>query len=418
MENLQRKMLRFATAGSVDDGKSTLIGRLLFDSKSLFDDQLESLRLSSLKKGLDFVDLSLATDGLRAEREQGITIDVAYRYFSTPKRKFIIADTPGHIQYTRNMVTGASTADAMIVLIDARKGVQEQSRRHAIIAALLRVPHLILCVNKMDLVGFSREVFDTISRDMLGAISELEFESILCIPISALDGDNVVDASSQMKWYTGKTVLDALHELEVKIEKDSPARLSVQAVIRPRPNELDDHRHYAGRLTGGTLEVGQSVVVLPSELPSTILRINSGFSEQRIAFPGESVSVELADEIDVSRGDLIVPADSVPKGVRDLQAEICWLSTKPATVGSKFIFRHTSVSVKCIASSFAYRLDVNTGQRLNKEFQDVFMNDIAGVRLRLAQPVFADKYEANRSTGSFILIDEFTNETVAAGMIR
>ena len=316
------------------------------------------------------------------------------------------------------MVTGASTADAMIVLIDARKGVLEQSRRHAIIAALLRVPHLILCVNKMDLAGFSREVFDTISRDMLGAISELEFESILCIPISALDGDNVVDASSQMKWYTGKTVLDALHELEVKIEKDSPARLSVQAVIRPRPNELDDHRHYAGRLTGGTLEVGQSVVVLPSELPSTILRINSGFSEQRIAFPGESVSVELADEIDVSRGDLIVPADSVPKGVRDLQAEICWLSTKPATVGSKFIFRHTSVSVKCIASSFAYRLDVNTGQRLNKEFQDVFMNDIAGVRLRLAQPVFADKYEANRSTGSFILIDEFTNETVAAGMIR
>ena len=418
MENLQRKMLRFATAGSVDDGKSTLIGRLLFDSKSLFDDQMESLRLSSLKKGLDFVDLSLATDGLRAEREQGITIDVAYRYFSTPKRKFIIADTPGHIQYTRNMVTGASTADAMIVLIDARKGVQEQSRRHAIIAALLRVPHLILCVNKMDLVGFSREVFDTISRDMLGAISELEFESILCIPISALEGDNVVDASSQMKWYTGKTVLDTLHELEVKIEKDIPARLSVQAVIRPRPNELDDHRHYAGRLTGGTLEVGQSVVVLPSELPSTILRINSGFSAQRIAFPGESVSVELADEIDVSRGDLIVPADSVPKGVRDLQAEICWLSTKPATGGSKFIFRHTSVSVKCIASSFAYRWDVNTGQRLNKEFQDVFMNDIAGVRLRLAQPVFADKYEANRSTGSFILIDEFTNETVAAGMIR
>jgi sulfate adenylyltransferase large subunit len=418
MENQQCKMLRFATAGSVDDGKSTLIGRLLFDSKSLFDDQMESLRLSSLKKGLNFVDLSLATDGLRAEREQGITIDVAYRYFSTPKRKFIIADTPGHVQYTRNMVTGASTADAMIVLIDARKGVQEQSRRHAIIAALLRVPHLILCVNKMDLVGFSQEVYDTISRDMLSAISELEFESIQCLPISALEGDNVVDASSQMKWYTGKTVLDTLHELEVKIEQDSPARLSVQAVIRPRPNELDDHRHYAGRLTGGTLEVGQSVVVLPSELPSTILRINSGFSAQRIAFPGESVSVELADEIDVSRGDLIVPADYVPKGVRDVQAEICWLSTKPATVGSKFIFRHTSVSLKCIASSFDYRLDVNTGQRLHTEFQDVFMNDIAGVRLRLAQPVFADTYEANRSTGSFILIDEFTNETVAAGMIR
>ncbi len=411
-------MLRFATAGSVDDGKSTLIGRLLFDSKSLFDDQMESLRQSSLKKGLNFVDLSLATDGLRAEREQGITIDVAYRYFSTPKRKFIIADTPGHVQYTRNMVTGASTADAMIVLIDARKGVQEQSRRHAIIAALLRVPHLILCVNKMDLVGFSQEVYDTISREMLSAISELEFESIQCLPISALEGDNVVDASSQMKWYTGKTVLDTLHELEVKIEKDIPARLSVQAVIRPRPNELDDHRHYAGRLTGGTLEVGQSVVVLPSELPSTILRINSGFSAQRIAFPGESVSVELADEIDVSRGDLIVPADYVPKGVRDVQAEICWLSTKPATVGSKFIFRHTSVSLKCIASSFDYRLDVNTGQRLHTEFQDVFMNDIAGVRLRLAQPVFADTYEANRSTGSFILIDEFTNETVAAGMIR
>lgn len=411
-------MLRFATAGSVDDGKSTLIGRLLFDSKSLFDDQMESLRLSSQKKGLNFVDLSLATDGLRAEREQGITIDVAYRYFSTPKRKFIIADTPGHVQYTRNMVSGASTADATIVLIDARKGVQEQSRVHTIIAALLRVPHLILCVNKMDLVGFSQEVYETISRDMLRAISELEFESIQCIPISALEGDNVVDASSQMKWYKGKTVLDALHELEVKIEKNSPARFSVQTVIRPRPNDLQDHRHYAGRLTGGPLEVGQSVVVLPSEIHSTILRINSGFSQQRIAFPGESVSVELADEIDVSRGDLIVPADNVPEGVRELQAEICWLSAKPATVGSKFIFRHTSVSLKCIASSFDYRLDVNTGQRQTKEFQAVFMNDIAGVRLRLAQPVFADTYEANRSTGSFILIDEFTNETVAAGMIR
>jgi sulfate adenylyltransferase large subunit len=418
MEIQQRKMLRFATAGSVDDGKSTLIGRLLFDSKSLFDDQMESLRQSSLKKGLNFVDLSLATDGLRAEREQGITIDVAYRYFSTPKRKFIIADTPGHVQYTRNMVTGASTADATIVLIDARKGVQEQSRVHTNIAALLRVPHLILCINKMDLVSFSQEVYETISRDMLSSIGELKFESIQCIPISALEGDNVVDASLRMNWYTGKTVLDALNELEVKIEENSPARFSVQAVIRPRPNDLEDHRHYAGRLTGGSLEVGQSVVVLPSELHSTILRINSGFSEQRIAFPGESVSVELADEIDVSRGDLIVPLDNVPKGVKELQAEICWLSAKPATVGSKFIFRQTSVSLKCIASSFDYRLDVNTGQRLHKELQDVFMNDIVGVRLRLAQPIFADTYEANRSTGSFILIDEFTNETVAAGMIR
>ena len=304
------------------------------------------------------------------------------------------------------------------MLIDARKGVQKQSRLHTTIAALLRVPHLILCVNKMDLVSFSQEVFETISRDMLSAISELEFESIQCIPISALNGDNVVDASSQMKWYTGKTVLDALHELEVKIEKDRPARLSVQTVIRPRSNNLGDHRHYAGRLTGGTLEVGQPVVVLPSEIHSTILRINSGFSSRRIAFPGESISVELADEIDVSRGDLIVPIDHLPKRLKELQAEICWLSAKPAMVGSKFIFRHTSVSLKCIASSFDYRLDVNTGQRLNQEFPDVSMNDIVGVRLRLAQPVFADTYEANRTMGSFILIDEFTNETVAAGMIR
>jgi sulfate adenylyltransferase subunit 1 len=412
------KMLRFATAGSVDDGKSTLIGRLLFDSKSLFDDQLEALRQSSVKKGLDFVDLSLATDGLKAEREQGITIDVAYRYFTTPKRKFIIADTPGHVQYTRNMITGASTADAMIVLIDARKGVLEQSRRHAYIASLLRVPHLIICVNKMDLVEYNQNVFDGIRAEMDDFLNGLEFHTKRYIPVSALTGDNVVDSSARMPWYSGSTVLDELHSIEIISAEANRARLPVQVVVRPRPNELDDHRHYSGRLTGGTLKVGDEVAVLPSELRSTILRMSVGFEQRTQVDSGESVSIELADEIDVSRGDIIVSADALMEGSRDIFADICWLHNKPIQAGARLIFRHTTISVKCIVSAFHYRIDVNTGLKTEGDIQTLQMNDIAGASLRLAQFIYADKYKEDRTTGSFILIDEFTNETVAAGMIR
>ncbi len=418
MHSNSLKMVRFATAGSVDDGKSTLIGRLLFDSKSLFEDQLEALKQSSLKKGLDFVDLSLATDGLKAEREQGITIDVAYRYFTTPTRKFIIADTPGHVQYTRNMVTGASTSDAMLVLIDARKGVLEQSRRHAYIASLLRVPHLIVCVNKMDLVDFSQTVFDEIKSDMQCFLQELDFQTIRFIPISALTGDNVVERSLQMEWYDGSTVLDELHSIDMVDVVSNKARLPVQIVIRPRPNEMDDHRHYSGRLTGGSLSVGEEVVVLPSELRSRILRMSVGFEQRTQVKAGESISVELNDEIDVSRGGMIVAAGALPEATKKIMADLCWLHTKPISTGSKLLFRHSTISVKCIIASFDYRIDVNTGLKENGEFQSLQMNDIAGVCLKLAQPVFVDKYVDDRAMGSFILIDEFTNETVAAGMIR
>jgi len=411
-------MLRFATAGSVDDGKSTLIGRLLFDSKSLFEDQLEALRQSSLKKGLDFVDLSLATDGLKAEREQGITIDVAYRYFTTPERKFIIADTPGHVQYTRNMVTGASTADAMIVLIDARKGVLEQSRRHAYLASLLRVPHLMVCVNKMDLVEYSQTVFETIRSEMELFLHQLDFQSVRFIPISALTGDNVVEPSERMSWYTGNTVLRELHSIEVIGHDSNNPRLPVQVVIRPRPNELDDHRHYSGRLSGGALEVGDKVMVLPSELSSTILRMTVGFEQRSRVEVGESVSIELADEIDVSRGDMIVSDSARMAGTKEIFADICWLHSKPVSAGAKFLFRHSTISVKCILAAFDYRIDVNSGRKEEGVVPSLQMNDIAGAQLRLSQHAFVDKYIEDRTTGSFVLIDEFTNETVAAGMIR
>ncbi|MFM7233940.1 MAG: sulfate adenylyltransferase subunit 1 [Flavobacteriales bacterium] len=412
-------MLRFATAGSVDDGKSTLIGRLLFDSKSLFEDQVEALRHSSLKKGLDFLDLSLVTDGLKAEREQGITIDVAYRYFSTPKRKFIVADTPGHVQYTRNMVTGASTADAMLVLIDARKGVLEQSRRHAFIASMLRVPHLLVCVNKMDLMDYDRKVFESIQREMNSFLNQLNFQSVQYIPISALDGDNVVDASQKMHWYEGASVLEMLEQLEgFESAMKSGARLPVQAVIRPRPNELDDHRHYAGLLTGDSLAIGDEIVVLPSGLQSKILRMSVGFDSCESAVPGQSVAIELADEIDVSRGDFIVAANAMPETLKEIDADICWLHSKPINAGARFLLRHTCVTLKCVLSGFDYRIDVNTGNQIQQSNERLAMNEIAGVRLRVAQPLYADSYKLNRTMGSFVLIDEFTNETVAAGMIR
>jgi sulfate adenylyltransferase subunit 1 len=416
---IQKKMLRFATAGSVDDGKSTLIGRLLFDSKALFDDQLEALKQSSVKKGLNFVDLSLATDGLRAEREQGITIDVAYRYFATPVRKFIIADTPGHIQYTRNMITGASTADAMIVLVDGRKGILEQTRRHTYIASLLRVPHLIVCVNKMDLLDWDRMSYEAIITDLRSFIGTMHFEGVHFIPISALEGDNIVDASSKMNWYQGPTVLQLLETLELVEESDKAvARFPVQAVIRPRPNEIDDHRHYAGRLSGGSLCVGEEVVVLPSELKSTVLRAMVGFESVYRIEPGVSASLELADEIDVSRGDIIVPVAGLPRSGKEIEAEICWLHTRPSAPHGKLLLRQGSVQVKCMIQEVGYTVDVNTGERKDSIETIIQMNEIVGIRLKLAQPLHYDTYEENRSTGSFILIDEFTNDTVAAGMIR
>lgn len=414
----QKKMLRFATAGSVDDGKSTLIGRLLYDSKALFDDQLEALKQSSVKKGLDFVDLSLATDGLRAEREQGITIDVAYRYFSTPLRKFIIADTPGHIQYTRNMITGASTADAMIVLVDGRKGILEQTRRHTYIASLLRVPHLIVCVNKMDLLGWSQSAYEAITADLRSFMANMDFEGLHFIPISALEGDNIVEASYKMSWYDGPTVLQLLESIELKEEKFSAARFPVQAVIRPRPNEIDDHRHYAGRLSGGSLHVGDEVVVLPSELRSKVLRAMIGFTAVDRVDAGVSASIELADEIDVSRGDVIVPLADMPLSSKEIAAEICWLHTRPAAQRGKLLLRHGSVQLKCMIEEVTYAIDVNTGLKRESTDTTIQMNEIVGVRLKLAQPLHYDTYLENRSTGSFILIDEFTNDTVAAGMIR
>jgi sulfate adenylyltransferase subunit 1 len=414
----QKKMLRFATAGSVDDGKSTLIGRLLYDSKALFDDQLEALKQSSVKKGLDFVDLSLATDGLRAEREQGITIDVAYRYFSTPIRKFIIADTPGHIQYTRNMITGASTADAMIVLVDGRKGILEQTRRHTYIASLLRVPHLIVCVNKMDLMEWNKSAYEAIAADLRKFISGREFEGVHFIPISALQGDNIVDGSANMPWYDGPTVLQLLESIELKeVSTTVTARFPVQAVLRPRPNEIDDHRHYAGRLSGGTLHVGDEVIVLPSELRSKVLRAVVGFTAVDKIDAGISASLELSDEIDVSRGDLIVPASSMPRFGKEIEAEICWLHTRPAALRGKLLMRHGCVQMKCMIEEVGYTIDVNSGHKVETDTAVIEMNAIVGVKLKLAQPLYYDTYIENRSTGSFILIDEFTNETVAAGMI-
>ncbi|MES2474533.1 MAG: sulfate adenylyltransferase subunit CysN [Verrucomicrobiota bacterium] len=411
-------LLRFTTAGSVDDGKSTLIGRLLYDSKSIFEDQLEAMEESSRRRGDENVNLALLTDGLKAEREQGITIDVAYRYFATPKRKFIIADTPGHIQYTRNMVTGASTANVAIILIDARKGVIEQTKRHSFIANLLRIQHLVVAVNKMDLVDYSQEVYDKIIQDFRDFASRLDnIVEITDIPISALNGDNVVDKSEHMPWYQGPTFLYHLENVYVGGEENHvDARFPVQWVIRPMSDEWHDFRGYAGRVAGGVFKPGDEVTVLPSGFTTRVKAIHSQNGEQEEAFAPQSVCITLTEEIDISRGDTLVKSNNPPRVEQDIEAMICWFSAKPMAPKAKLVIRHTTQETKAIIQEVKYHVDVNTLHKI--EGVDGFaMNDIGRISLRTAVPLIHDSYRRNRTTGSFILIDPGTNETVAAGMI-
>jgi sulfate adenylyltransferase subunit 1 len=411
-------LLRFTTAGSVDDGKSTLIGRLLYDSKSIFEDQLEAMEESSRRRGDENVNLALLTDGLKAEREQGITIDVAYRYFATPKRKFIIADTPGHTQYTRNMVTGASTANLAIILIDARKGVIEQTKRHSFIANLLRIQHLVIAVNKMDLVDYSEEVYNKIIQDYRDFASRLDnIVEITDIPISALNGDNVVDKSENMPWYQGPTFLYHLEHVYVGGEENHvDARFPVQWVIRPMSDEWHDFRGYAGRVAGGVFKPGDEVTVLPSGFKTRVKAIHSPDGELEEAFAPQSVCVTLTEEIDISRGDTLVKSNNPPRVSQDIEAMICWFSNKPMPPKAKLIIRHTTQETKAIIQDVKYHVDINTLHKI-EGVTGFSMNDIGRITLRTAIPLIHDSYRRNRITGSFILIDPGTNETVAAGMI-
>ncbi|MDQ2679215.1 MAG: sulfate adenylyltransferase subunit CysN [Actinomycetota bacterium] len=415
---MMAELLRFATAGSVDDGKSTLIGRLLYDSKSIFEDQLESVADASERMGLEGTNLALLTDGLRAEREQGITIDVAYRYFATPRRKFIIADTPGHVQYTRNMVTGASTADLAIVLIDARKGVLEQSRRHAFIASLLRIPHLVLAVNKMDLVDYDQGRFDEIVAEFTSFAAKLDITDLTFIPISALDGDNVVTRSANMDWYDGASLLHHLETVHIASDRNLiDARFPVQYVLRPQTDEFHDYRGYAGQVASGVFKPGDEVVVLPSGFGSTIAAIDSFDGPVAEAFAPMSVTIRLADEIDVSRGDMICRPQNQPTVSQDIDAMVCWLS-EAATLSprTKLAIKHTTRTARAMVKDLRYRLDVNTLHR-DESAAALELNEIGRVSLRTTQPLFFDEYRRSRETGSFILIDESTNATVGAGMI-
>jgi sulfate adenylyltransferase subunit 1 len=411
-------LLRFTTAGSVDDGKSTLIGRLLYDSKSIFEDQLEAMEESSRRRGDENVNLALLTDGLKAEREQGITIDVAYRYFATPKRKFIIADTPGHTQYTRNMVTGASTANLAIILIDARKGVIEQTKRHSFIANLLRIQHLVIAVNKMDLVDYSQEVYNKIIQDYRDFASRLDnIVEITDIPISALNGDNVVDKSENMPWYQGPTFLYHLEHVYVGGEENHvDARFPVQWVIRPMSDEWHDFRGYAGRVAGGVFKPGDEVTVLPSGFKTRVKAIHSPDGELEEAFAPQSVCITLTEEIDISRGDTLVKSNNPPLVEQDIEAMICWFSSKPMPPKAKLIVRHTTQETKAIIQDVKYHVDINTLHKI-EGVTGFSMNDIGRITLRTAIPLIHDSYRRNRTTGSFILIDPGTNETVAAGMI-
>jgi len=414
-ENLS--LLRFTTAGSVDDGKSTLIGRLLYDSKSLFEDQLDHIVESSRRRGKEEVDLSLLTDGLKAEREQGITIDVAYRYFATPRRKFIIADTPGHIQYTRNMVTGASTADLAIILIDARNGILEQTIRHTYIAALLDIRYIVFCINKMDLEGYNQKVFVDLKEGLTSLAGKLEVPNAYFMPISAKLGDNVVDRSQNMSWYTGPTLLELLETVEIESTGNlKSGRFPVQYVIRPLSAEYPDYRSYAGRISGGYFKKGEKVVALPSGLGSTIKSIDTFNESHDKLSSGESVAIVLEDDIDVSRGDMIVPAGALPIATNEIEATICWFSESPLVHNGKYILRHTGNEMKCVVKKVAFRLNINN---LEKDTVDrnVKTNDIAQVVVKTGKPIFVDSYKVNHITGSFILIDEGTNNTVAAGMI-
>jgi bifunctional enzyme CysN/CysC len=411
------ELLRFATAGSVDDGKSTLIGRLLYDSKSIFEDQLASVEATSRSRGDAYTDLALLTDGLRAEREQGITIDVAYRYFATPRRKFIIADTPGHIQYTRNMVTGASTADLAIVLVDARKGLQEQSRRHAFLVSLLRVPHLVLAVNKMDLVDWSQEVFEQIRDEFTNFAAKLDITDLTILPISALIGDNVVTRSQNMPWFEGPSLLHHLENVHIASDRNLvDARFPVQYVIRPHQERHHDFRGYAGQIAGGIFKPGDEVIVLPSGLTTTIASIETKDGPIEEAFAPMSVVIRLTDELDVSRGDLICRVHNQPEVTQDVDAMIAWMADRPLVAGQKLAVKHTTRGSRALVKALNYRVDVNTLHR-DESATSLELNQIGRVRLRTTTPLLADEYRRNRATGGFVLIDEATNVTVGAGMI-
>jgi bifunctional enzyme CysN/CysC len=411
------ELLRFATAGSVDDGKSTLIGRLLLETKQIFEDQLEAVERTSRDRGFDYTNLALLTDGLRAEREQGITIDVAYRYFATPRRKFIIADTPGHIQYTRNMVTGASTADLALVLIDARKGVLEQSRRHAVIASLLQVKHLVLCVNKMDLVDFEEARFDEICGEFTEFAAKLDIDDLTFVPVSALHGDNVVSHSPHTPWYEGPTLLHHLEHVYIGSDRNLiDARFPVQYVVRPMSHEHHDYRGYAGQVASGMFRPGDEVVVLPSGFTTTIASIDQYGGPITEAFPPMSVAIRLADDLDISRGDMIARPHNTPTVTQDVDAMVCWFSERPLQEGAVYAIKHTTRAARAKVQHLHYRLDVNTLHR-DEAHQALAMNDMGRVTVRTTAPMFVDEYRRNRVTGSFILVDEGTFETVGAGMV-
>lgn len=410
-------LLRFATAGSVDDGKSTLIGRLLYDSKAVLSDQLAGVERASRDMGAGYTELALLTDGLRAEREQGITIDVAYRYFATAVRKFIIADTPGHLQYTRNMVTGASTADLAIVLVDARRGLKEQSRRHAFLASLLQVPHLVLAVNKMDLVGYSEEAFEAIRAEFSEFAAKLQIADLTVIPVSALNGDNIVDRSANMPWYEGASLLHHLEYVHIASDRNLvDGRFPVQYVIRPHDRGNPDYRGYAGRVAGGVMRRGDDVVALPSGLPSRIASIDTADGPVEEAFAPMAVTVRLEDDLDVSRGDMICRPHNQPRVSQDIDAMVAWMSESPLRPGLKFALKHTTRSARALVQDIQYELDVNTLHR-NEDSFELGLNSIGRVRLRTTTPLMADEYRRNRETGGFVLIDEQTHDTVGAGMI-
>jgi sulfate adenylyltransferase subunit 1 len=416
-ESKFKSLLRFTTAGSVDDGKSTLIGRLLYDSKSIFEDQMDHIVESSRRLGKEEADLSLLTDGLRAEREQGITIDVAYRYFATPLRKFIISDTPGHIQYTRNMVTGASTADLAVILVDARNGVREQTLRHSYIASLLDIRHILFCINKMDMVNYNESVFNKISAELGNIARKLEIEDAQYIPISAKYGDNVVEKSVNMDWYKGKTFLNFIETVEIKKNKNSEhARFPVQTVIRPQSDNYHDYRGYAGRVAGGTFRQGEEVLILPSFLKTKIATIDVYEKHLNQVISGDSVTMTLEDNIDISRGDMLVKSGDLPQSGNDINLKVCWFNEKPLQQGARYVVRNYSNDVRCSIKSVDYRVNINT---LEKDTADlnIGMNDLAQISIKTSRPLFYDSYRKNNITGSLILIDETTNETVAAGMI-
>jgi len=416
---LDMELLRFTTAGSVDDGKSTLIGRLLYDSKAIFEDQMEAIERVSERSGHEEVNLALLTDGLRSEREQGITIDVAYRYFATPKRKFIIADTPGHIQYTRNMVTGASTANVALILVDARHGVLEQTLRHAYIASLLQIPHVIFCINKMDLVDYSQSRFEEIKTNIDEVSSKLSVKDIRFVPISALKGDNVVDRSEVMSWYDGPTLMYLLENIHISSDVNhEDFRFPVQNVVRPQTAEWPDYRGYGGRIASGAIKLGDEVSVLPSGFTSKVKSIDMMNEPLEIGFAPQSVSITLEDEIDISRGDMLVKKanGTAPQNSQDIEVMICWFNERKLMPRGKYVVRHTSADARCMVTDIQYKMNINTLEK-DEDDKEVNMNDIARVKLRTTKPLFFDSYNRNRITGSIILIDEGTNETVAAGMI-